>query len=130
VKPWTAAAVLAGGLLYAAALSQSFYELTSPSYLSWHVLLRKAYSVAAFATVGYLLRRSLAEHGRSRVVLPCVAGVALYSALIEAGQFLAGSREGLAWNAFDVACGALGGLIAVADRLLARRPKREPLVKT
>jgi hypothetical protein len=89
--------------------------------LTWHVLLRKAYGVAAFTLVGYLLRRGLAEHGRTALVVPCVLGIALYSALIEAGQALLGSHEGLAWNAFDVGCGALGGLIAVADRL--RRSK-------
>jgi hypothetical protein len=121
--------LVVGAALYAAALSQAFYELTSPSYLSWHVILRKAYSVGAFATVGYLLRRSLAEHGRDHVVVACVAGLALYSGLIEAGQFLAGSREGLGWNAFDVACGALGGLIAVGDRLSFRRAKTHPAAK-
>ncbi len=111
------ATLLVGAALYEAAVSQAFYELTSPSYLSWHVLLRKAYSVAAFATLGYLLRRSLAENGRTRVVVPCITGVAAFSGLIEVGQFFAGSHEGLAWNAFDVACGALGGFIAVAGRV-------------
>jgi hypothetical protein len=121
VKPWTVAALLVGAALYAASLSQAFYELTSPSYLSWHVLLRKTYSIVAFATVGYLLRRALAENGATKFVVPCIAGVALYSALIEVGQFFAGSKEGLAWNAFDTACGAAGGLIAVADRLRTER---------
>jgi hypothetical protein len=130
VKPWTAASLLVCAALYAAALSNSFYELTSPSFLSWHVVLRKAYSVGAFATVGYLLRRSLGEHGCLRVVVPCIAGVAFFSALIELGQFLSGGREGLAWNAVDVACGGLGGLIAVADRLRIQAPRRQPIVKS
>ena len=116
-RPWTAAAALVAAVLFAAALSDALYDLTSPPALAWHVVLRKAYSVAAFALVGYLLRRSLTERGRTAVVVACVVGVALYSALIELGQALLGSHEGLAWNAFDVACGALGGSIAVADRL-------------
>jgi hypothetical protein len=115
--PWTAAAALVAAVLFAAALSNVLYELTSPPTLTWHVVLRKAYSIVAFALVGYLFRRSLTERGRTAVVLPCIVGVALYSALIELGQALLGSHEGRGWNAFDVACGALGGSIAVADRL-------------
>lgn len=77
-KPWTIALLLVGSALYVAALSTTLYEATSPSWLTWHVVLRKAYSVVAFATVGYLLRRSRVENGRFRVLLPCIAGMALY----------------------------------------------------
>jgi hypothetical protein len=55
-----------------------------------------------------------------RAWLVCGYGAA-YSAAIEVGQYLNTAREGLWWNAFDVACGALGGAIAIAlDRRLAR----------
>jgi hypothetical protein len=48
--------------------------------------------------------------------------VALYSAAIEYGQWLEGSTEGLRWNAVDVACGALGGYLAIRVGRLVRRP--------
>ncbi len=124
MKRWTIAAVVVAVALYALACNDEFYRLTSPPELSWHVLLRKAYSVVAFALVGYLARRALAENGRTRVVLACIAGVALYSAAIEVGQFLLGSTEGLGWNAFDTLCGALGGALAIGDRLLRPAVRR------
>jgi hypothetical protein len=117
VKRWTVAAIVVAILMYAAACSDEVYDLTSPPGFEWHILLRKAYSVVAFALVGYLLRRALIENGRLRIALTCIAAIAAYSALIEVGQFVLGSKEGLAWNAVDTACGALGGAIAVGDRL-------------
>jgi membrane associated rhomboid family serine protease len=124
MKIWTLLTIVAATILYVVALSNAAYEATSPASFAWHVLLRKIYSVAAFALVGYLLRRALREHGRDGAFPTCVWGVAAYSAAIEIGQDLAGSHEGLAWNAIDVACGALGGFIAVAD--LTWRRAREP----
>lgn len=127
-RPWTIAAVLVAAALYAIALSNAAYELTSPSYLSWHVVLRKAYSIVAFALVGYLLRRALRENGREEpraTIVACVAGVAAYSAAIEVGQFFCGSHEGLGWNAIDTVCGGVGGALAAAD-LIARRGAPKP----
>jgi VanZ family protein len=115
-KPWTIATIVTATALYVAACSDAFYELTSPSALEWHVLLRKAYSIVAFTLVGYLYRRARVEHGAKHVVLATVVAVAAYSAAIEVGQFFAGSKEGLAWNVFDTLCGAIGGLLATADR--------------
>ena len=122
MKRWTIAALAAATALYVIACSDEIYKLTSPPAFSWHVALRKAYSVVAFALVGYLERRALLERGRTRVARDCIVGVALYSAFIEVGQFVLGSKEGFGWNVFDTFCGALGGAIAVADRLFARRP--------
>ncbi|MEO6989981.1 MAG: hypothetical protein ABI346_08195, partial [Candidatus Baltobacteraceae bacterium] len=110
------------------------YALTSPWHLTWHVGLRKAYSVGAFALVGYAVRRALDDRDISRNVGWNVAAIAVYSAFIELAQALAGSNEGLGWNAIDVACGALGGLLGelavrAFDRLtgrLTRRSVREP----
>lgn len=116
--------MLVAAALYAIALSDAAYELTSPVELSFHVLLRKTYSIVAFALVGYLLRRALRESGRDApraTIVACIAGVAAYSAAIEVGQWLAGSHEGLAWNAFDTFCGAVGGTLAVVDLILGRR---------
>lgn len=109
--------------MFVIACRQDVYLLTSPPSFEWHVLLRKTYSVVAFALVGYLLRRALVENGRVHLASTCTLGIALYSGLIEVGQFVAGSQEGLFWNAFDVLCGALGGAVAVCDRLLFMAPR-------
>ncbi|GAC1348973.1 MAG: hypothetical protein NVSMB19_01810 [Vulcanimicrobiaceae bacterium] len=118
---WTAAAVAVGIVLYVAALSNEFYALTSPTTLSWHVALRKAYSVVAFGALAYLVRRALVERGRRGVVVATIATLALFSAAIELGQWAVGSTEGFVWNAFDIACGAAGAVCALGDRLVARR---------
>jgi hypothetical protein len=109
-----------------AACSNAFYELTSPHFLSWHVLLRKAYSIVAFTLVGYLYRRARVENGAVHLTVATVVAVAAYSAAIEVGQFVLGSKEGLGWNVFDTLCGAIGGLLATADvsmRNVARKQR-------
>lgn len=131
MKPWTISASVVAVIFFAAAISNEFYQLTSPLALSWHVLLRKMYSVIAFALVGYLMRRALAEHGRASVVVPCIVGIAAYSGAIEVVQAWLGSHEGFAWNAVDVACGAIGGALGSAGaarspRGLTPRSVREP----
>ncbi len=121
MKLWTLSAAAAAAAFFALALSNAIYEATSPWSPGWHVVLRKTYSIAAFAVVGYLLRRALNERGHPAGIGICSASVAVYSAAIEVGQALIGSREGLLWNALDVACGALGGVLACADLLVRRR---------
>ncbi len=126
-RPWTISAAVVAASLYAIALSKAAYELTSPVALSWHVLLRKSYSIVSFTIVGYLLRRALRENQRTDprfTIVTCIAGVAVYSAAIEVGQYFCGSTEGLGWNAVDTVCGAIGGALAVADLLV--RPIRRP----
>lgn len=119
-KPWTLAVTIVAAILYVVACSEAAYELTSPRSLSWHVWLRKAYSIGAFALVGYLFRRSRAENGARRFVVSTIVAVAAYSAAIEIGQYVLGSKEGLLWNAIDIACGAVGGALATID-LATRR---------
>lgn len=111
MKRWTLIACGLAIVFFALALSNAVYELTSPFALSWHVLLRKVYSIVAFSLVGYTARRAFDEHGISRSPLVAIGAVAAYSGLIEIGQALLGSHEGLLWNAVDVVCGAIGGLI-------------------
>ena len=117
-----AAALAVAAVLFWAATSNEVYERTSPSALSFHVLLRKVYSIAAFALVGFTADRALAPSVRG----PLRAAVltAAYSAAIEVVQARLGSHEGLAWNAVDVLCGAAGGWLgAVAARIRrSRRP--------
>ena len=73
--------------------------------------LRKLYSVAAFATLGFLAAYALRASRRNLSTFAGATLVALCSALIELGQNASGSTEGLAWNAIDVALGALGGAL-------------------
>ncbi len=111
---WRCALVVCAALLFGIALSNQAYEATSPPSLSYHVLLRKAYSIGAFAVIGFLIVRSrLPGLGR---LWPVALAVGAYSAAIEVGQYLTGVREGLASNAFDVACGVIGGALGWAVR--------------
>jgi hypothetical protein len=96
-------------ILYAVALSNQAYEATSPSSLSWHVLLRKTYSIGAFAVIGFLIKRSRLRGFEE--LAPIAGAVGLYSAAIEVGQYLTGVREGPASNLFDVVCGVIGGAL-------------------
>ncbi len=124
---WTGTALVAGAALYVVALSNEVYALTSPPAFSWHVLLRKVYSVAAFALLGYLAGRAVREHGGRASFAVLAATVAAYSLAIEIGQAVAGSHEGLVWQSVDVLCGALGGLLGgVALRGVRPRPVRGP----
>lgn len=126
---WTIVASLVATSLFIAALRNDFYQLTSPFELSWHVALRKIYSVGAFALVTFLARQAAVERGFRPNALATVASGAIFSAAIEIGQFLLGSGEGLLWNAFDIACGALGGSIALIALAFPARPKRAPSVR-
>jgi hypothetical protein len=122
---WTAAALVVAAVLFWAATSNAVYETTSPGWLSWHVLLRKSYSIAAFALVGFTADRALGPIARAPLGAPVRGAlvVAAYSAAIEIVQAERGSHEGIAWNAADVLCGAAGGWLgAVAGRI--RRSRR------
>jgi hypothetical protein len=122
MKVWTTAAVVVAAVLYATALDNDVYTLTSPHSITSHVFLRKAYSIGAFALVGYLSGRAFQEWGRRPNAAGLALLVGLYSAAIEVGQAFHGSDEGLAWNAFDTGCGAVGGLIAGLVLKVSRRP--------
>jgi hypothetical protein len=118
---WSVVAVALAAILFWVATSEAVYEATSPSSLSWHVALRKAYSILAFALVGFSADNALDES--TRPILRGLVLIAMYSAAIELAQALNGSREGLGWNAFDVACGAAGGALGawVATLIRSRR---------
>lgn len=119
-RAWIAVAVVTAAALFWAATSNEVYDLTSPPALSWHVLLRKVYSVVAFALVGVTVDQAF---GPSRQpVARATLLVAGYSAAIEVVQWIDGSHEGLGWNAFDVLCGAAGG--ALGTLALRARTKR------
>ena len=91
-------------------------------WLSPFRILRKAYSVVAFAIVGFFAAPLLKRPYRMRGDAAVVAG---FSAIIEVAQKVAGSTEGYASNAFDILCGALGGLIGALawNAIMHRRPR-------
>lgn len=98
------------------------YEATSPSWMSFHVLLRKAYSVVAFALVGFTLARATHLAGRSWGPARVGLSVGLYSTLIEVCQaMVAGARESFTQQSLDVAAGLIGGALgALVAGLFAR----------
>jgi hypothetical protein len=118
---WWTLAVVAAIVLSAAALSETVYEATSPSWLDYYVELRKFYSIVAFGLVGYLVARARRAAGQAATPLVIGAIIAFYSAFIEALQStLSSPPEGLVWSAFDIACGLVGGVLGA----LAAKPRR------
>lgn len=96
--------------LYAIAVTNAAYQLTSPSFLPYGVALRKTYAIGAFALLGFLAEK--AELPVVRGPGWCAILIGLFSAGIEVGQYdLSGSRESRSEHAFDIACGALGGAV-------------------
>ena len=102
---WSVAIVVVFAVI-AIGISHQVYDATSPSSLPFHELWRKAYSIIAFAVVGAILRL-MTGAGLRRTAF-AVAGVSL---VIEIGQYLHGSHEGLLSNGIDVVCGFIGGWI-------------------
>jgi hypothetical protein len=117
---WIAVATILAAVLFRLATSETVYELTSPPDWSWHVLVRKTYSIGAFALVGFTADKALGPS--TRPALRAALLVAAYSGAIEIAQAWGGSHEGLRWNAFDVLCGAVGGWLGVtAERIVHAR---------
>jgi hypothetical protein len=82
-----------------------------PRWLSLHTWVRKAYSVVAFACVGFTAHRALGPTTRPRGRMAAL--VAFYSLAIEIAQHQLIGPEPLAESAFDVGCGAVGGWLAI-----------------
>lgn len=110
---WLPLAVFAAGF-FVLALRGDVYEATSPHGLGWHVALRKAYSVGAFALVG-----AAYAFARRCTVGESALAIALYSGAIEIGQWFTSDEE-LTWNLVDVTCGGLGGALGAAAVIRAR----------
>lgn len=130
---WVALAAGLIVLLLWLALSRHVYHRTLPHALLYRffdeddadtvrIILRKAYSLLAFAVLGFVADKALPRRGNR--ALRAAVVVAAFSALIEIGQWLHGTREGLASNAFDIGCGAIGGWLGViAARVLGDRSR-------
>jgi VanZ family protein len=119
---WIVVATVLAAALFWLATSDAVYELTSPPNWSWHIALRKAYSIGAFALVGFTADKALGPSARP--ALRAALLVAAYSGAIEIAQAWSGSREGLRWNAIDVLCGAVGGWLGVTAERVVRARRR------
>jgi len=109
---WTIAVVL-GALLLFAAVDNRVYEVTSPASFDYHVILRKIYSIIAFAAVGYPIARARMAAGRPATPIVIAGLIAGYSAVIEVLQFaLDPPWEGIVSNLLDVGYGLAGGAFA------------------
>jgi len=113
--------VIIAAVLFWAATSDVVYELTSPRALTFHVVLRKAYSIAAFALVGFTADKALGPSARA--VLRGAIVVGAYSAAIEVVQWRLGSQEGLVWNTIDTLCGVVGGVVGAVIAKRVTRPR-------
>jgi uncharacterized BrkB/YihY/UPF0761 family membrane protein len=124
-RAWAALAAVTVAVVFFAAVSHRVYWETLPVGLidrvfgedagdgpfALPVVLRKLYSVVAFTLIGFVVDRAL-PHAR-RPALRAALVVAALSAVVEVAQKARGAQEGLLSNAFDVACGAFGGWLAV-----------------
>jgi hypothetical protein len=114
---WWTLTIIAALAFFLLALSDTVYELTSPPG-PLQIVLRKSYSIVAFAIVGYCLTRAFRLSQRSKGTLYIAFAIALYSLIIEVSQFIGGAQEGIFWNAVDVGCGFIGGYLgAIANKL-------------
>ena len=124
-----------------AATSHRVYSRTLPFHVLMRIfgdddagtaatLLRKLYSVVAFALLGFIVHLALPRIRRPELRAALI--VAAFSAVIEVVQKLHGAHEGLLSNAIDIACGALGGWLgaslarAVSTGASAVRRRRGP----
>jgi hypothetical protein len=119
--------------MFYAAISLRVYRHTLPHLLLMHVfgedynegpfsvlvLLRKFYSIVAFTLIGFVVDKALPA--TRRPALRAALIVAAFSAVIEVVQKLHGAREGLLSEAIDVACGAIGGWLAVTIAAAVKR---------
>ena len=125
------AAAAAVVVVFWAAISHSVYRETLPVHLLMRVfgeddgaaattVLRKLYSIVAFTLLGFVVHVALPRSRRPALRAALI--VSAFSALIEVAQKLRHAHEGLLSNAVDVACGALGGWLAV---IIGRALKRD-----
>ena len=103
-------------------------ERSAPSYVAREFnvrrVLRKLYSVVAFSIVGFFAA-PLVPRDR-RIAIDALL-IAAFSGIIEVAQRFSGSEESALSNAFDVACGALGGLVGAAVWNALTRRLRLPI---
>ncbi|MEA2718918.1 MAG: hypothetical protein QOJ39_782 [Candidatus Eremiobacteraeota bacterium] len=99
-----------------------FGEDASDEAYAISVLLRKFYSIVAFTLIGFVVNKALPR--TRRPALRAALIVAAFSAAIEVAQKLHHAHEGPLSEAFDIACGALGGWLAVTVAQWWRRRRK------
>ncbi|MDQ6766496.1 MAG: hypothetical protein M3Z41_01650 [Candidatus Eremiobacteraeota bacterium] len=119
---WWTLTIFAALVFLVLASSDTVYNLTSPPG-PLQILLRKSYSIVAFAIVGYLLSQSLTVSHLKKSTLSVALAIGLYSLLIEVIQTIGGSQEGLMWSGVDVAFGIVGGYLGALVRDRWRQPR-------
>jgi hypothetical protein len=102
-------------------LMQLFGEDFNEGPLSALVLLRKFYSIVGFALIGFVVDKALPATRRPEMRAALIVGA--FSAAIEVVQKIHGASEGPLSEAIDIACGALGGWLAVTIARALRRPR-------
>ncbi len=95
---------LTRGVAQLAAGQSGFLRSPTLALVIW-LCVRKFWSIVAFAALGFFLAPVFRVRSAGRVAVFVFA----FSAVIEIVQHVAGSNEGFVTNAFDVACGFVGG---------------------
>jgi hypothetical protein len=99
--------------------------------LNPHEFLRKVYAQGAFTLLGFLFKKSAIPGLRGNAAAAIAIGA--YSAAIKLGQIVIDhTHETLPEHGFDIASGAVGGLIgawAVQLMVRPRLPLRQSLAK-
>ncbi len=116
--PWVFA--IAALVILAISMSSGIDEAMGQETYTRHILLRKTYSVLAFALLGYVLTWS---HKRTSTIALLLSGLAIgvFSGIIEYVQYVGGGHEPRVWNAADVLMGLFGGLLG---SLFYARPRQ------
>ncbi len=97
-----------------------FLRFRHPWWLALHIWVRKAYSIVAFTIVGYTANRAFGT--TPHPVLRAAVAVGAYSLAIEIAQHIFVAHEPHLESVLDVACGALGGWLAIlADEAISAR---------
>lgn len=73
-------------------------------------LVRKAYSILAFAVLGYIIARSMRSRRFSSRLHATMTLVAGFSAIIEILQRQGANHESWISSLLDIACGGIGGI--------------------
>ncbi len=80
--------------------------------LSLQLVLRKLYSIVAFAVVGLFAAPLIRRDHRLRGAAVLVAGFSTVIEIVQKGTVAPG--EPLRWELFDIGCGALGGWLGAS----------------
>jgi hypothetical protein len=119
VAAWRGLIVVSACVLFAVAVSNTAYNVTTPATAPHQSILRKSYAVGAFALLGLFLQRANIAR-LPDIALAAVVGVFSYG--IEIGQIVFDhSTENVVQHGFDVFSGFAGALLGIAASRSLRR---------